>query len=140
MPAAGGQPVQISKGGGADGSESPDGRLVYYTKVAEIGPGLWSMPVDGGEEIRLLDSVWFGYWAVAQNGIYFIDFNVAPDAPRPVKFFNFQSREVTEIGTVEQSVSWANNPGFAVSPDSRWLLYSSLERTKADLMLVDNFR
>lgn len=139
-PAAGGQPVQISKGGGADGSESPDGRLVYYTKVAEIGPGLWSIPIDGGEEVRLLDSVWFGYWAVAQNGIYFIDFNVASGAPRPVKFFNFQSREVTEIGTVEKSVSWANNPGFAVSPDSRWLLYSSLERTDADLMLVDSFR
>ena len=98
------------------------------------------MPTDGGEETRLLDSVWFGYWAVAQNGIYFIDFNVASGARKPVKFFNFHNREVTEIGTVENSVSWENNPGFAVSPDSRWLLYSSLESTDADLMLVDNFR
>jgi hypothetical protein len=132
--------VQISKGGGADGSESPDGRLLYYTKVAEIGPGLWSVPIDGGEEVRLLDSVWFGYWAVAKNGIYFIDFNVTSGSRKPVKFFSFRNREVTEIGTVEMSVSWANNPGFAVSPDSRSLLYSSLESTDADLMLVDNFR
>lgn len=140
MPADGGQPVQISRGGGADASEAPGGRSVYYTKVAEIEPGLWSMPTDGGEEVRVLDSVWFGYWAVVRKGIYFIDFSVARGAPRPVKFFNFQNRQVTEIGSVEKTVAWDNTPGFAISPDSRWLLYSSLETTEADLMLVDNFR
>jgi hypothetical protein len=52
----------------------------------------------------------------------------------------FQSRQVTQVGTVENTVWWTNTPGFAVSPDSRWLLYSSLESSDADLMLVDNFR
>jgi hypothetical protein len=57
-----------------------------------------------------------------------------------VRFFNFRSRQVTQVGTVENTVSWTNTPGFAISPDSRWLLYSNLERRDADLMLLDNFR
>jgi Tol biopolymer transport system component len=139
-PLDGEEPVQLTKGGGAEASESPDGRIIYYTKVAEIGPGLWSVPTGGGDEQRILESVRFGYWAVVRRGIYFIDFDVPSDARRPVRFFNFQSRQVTQVGTVENTVSWSNTPGFAISPDGRWLLYTSLESTDADLMLVDNFR
>jgi hypothetical protein len=40
----------------------------------------------------------------------------------------------------EHTASWSNTPGFAISPDGRWLLYTSLESTDADLMLVNNFR
>ena len=139
-PLDGGEPVQLTKGGGAEAAESPDGRLIYYTKVPEIGPGLWTVATGGGQEERVLESVRFGYWAVARRGIYFVDFDVASEAPRPVRFLNFESRQVTQVGTVEKTVSWTNTPGFAVSPDGRWLLYTSLENTDADLMLVDNFR
>jgi hypothetical protein len=132
--------VQLTKGGGAEAAESPDGRTIYYTKVPEIGPGLWSIPTGGGHEERVLESVRFGYWAVARRGILFIDFDVPSEAPRPVRFLNFESRQVTQVGTVEKTVSWTNTPGFAISPDNRWLLYTSLENTDADLMLVDNFR
>jgi hypothetical protein len=135
----GGPPVQLTRGGGAEAAESPDGRLVYYTKVPEAGPGLWSVPAAGGPEVRMLESVRFGYWAIARAGIYFIDFDVPRDAPRPVTFFAFQTHEEVPIGTVEPTVSWSNTPGFAVSPDGRWLLYTSLESTEADLMLVDPF-
>lgn len=138
--AEGSQADQITRGGGAEALESPDGRYLYYTKVPEIGPGLWRIPTGGGEETRLLDSVRFGYWTIAPNGIYFIDFNVAPGSPRPVKFFNFDNHRVSEIGAVEKSVAWSTTPGFAISPDNRWLLFSSLESNDADLMLVDRFR
>jgi hypothetical protein len=120
--------------------QSPDGRVIYYTKVAEIGPGLWSVPVEGGEEEHVLESVRFGYWAVARSGIYFIDFDVPSEAVRPMRFFDFQSRQVRQVGAVENTVRWTNTPGFAISPDGDWLLYTSLESTDADLMLVDHFR
>jgi Tol biopolymer transport system component len=135
-----GEPLQLTRGGGAEAAESPDGRAIYYAYVPEMGPGLWRVPSDGGNEERVLASVRFGYWAVASDGIYFIDFEVPPDAPRPVKFFDFQSRQVMEVGAVESTVSSSNTPGFAVSPDGRWLLYSSLESTDADLMVVEHFR
>jgi Tol biopolymer transport system component len=140
IPVEGGAPEQITNRGGAESSESPDGRYLYYTKPPEAGPGLWKVPVTGGEEIVVLDSPRFGYWAVARKGIYFIDFDVPKDEPRPVKFFSFEDRQATVIGAVEKTVDWRNNPGFAVSPDRRWLLYSTLESTEGDLMLVDNAR
>ena len=140
LPLDGGEPVQLTKRGGAEAAESPDGRVVYYTKVAEIGPGLWKVPVDGGEEERVLESVRFGYWAVGRTGIYFIDFDMPSEAGRPIKFFDFQSRRVKQLGAVENTVKWTNTPGFATSPDGRWVLYTNLESTDADLMLVDNFR
>jgi Tol biopolymer transport system component len=140
MPTRGGLPVQITKAGGAEPLESLDGRMLYYTNVPEVGPGLWSIPTRGGAEVRVLDSVRSGYWAVTHRGIYFIDFHVANDAPRPVKFFNVQSHQTNQIGAVEKSVAWDSTGGLAVSPDGRWLLYSSRESTEADLMLVDNFR
>ena len=77
---------------------------------------------------------------MARRGIYFIDFDVASEAPRPVRLLNVESRQGTQVGTVEKTVSSTNTPGFAISPDTRWLLYTSLENTDADLMLVDNFR
>jgi hypothetical protein len=72
--------VQRAKGGGAEAAESPDGRIIYYRKVPEIGPGLWSVPASGGHEERVLESVRFGYWAVARNGVSLIDFDVPSEA------------------------------------------------------------
>jgi Tol biopolymer transport system component len=140
MPVDGGSPAQITKNGGADAWEAPDGRSIYFTKVPEAGPGLWNTPVEGGEETPVLSLARFGYWALVDRGIYFVDFDVPKNAPRPVKFFAFRDRRVRDVGTVEKTVDWRNNPGFAVSPDGRWLLYSALESTDGDLMLVDDFR
>jgi hypothetical protein len=140
VPLAGGEPMQMTTSGAAEAAVSPDGRTLFYAKVPEAGPGLWRLPADGGPETQVLDSVRFGYWTVSRGGIYFVDFAVAGDMPRPVKFFDFLSGRVTQVGTIEATVAWTNTPGFAVSPDGRWLLYTSLERTDADLMLVDDFR
>lgn len=140
VPVAGGERVQLTRHGGAEAAESPDGHTIYYTQVPQVGPGLWSVPSGGGDEVRILDSVRFGYWTVARHGIYFLDFDVPGNAPRPVKFFSLQSRVITQVGAVDNKVLWTSTPGFAISPDGRWLLYSSLESRDADLMLVDNFR
>jgi len=139
-PLDGGPSTQLTRSGGAEALESPDGQNLYYTKVPEMGAGLWTIPARGGEELRLLESPRFGYWAMSKSGIYFVDFDVVSDAARPVRFFNFDSRQVTQVGALEKTVSWTNTPGFAISSDGRWLLYTSLESTDADLMLIENFR
>jgi Tol biopolymer transport system component len=122
VPAGGGQSVQLTKGGGGEALESPDGTVVYYTKVPGAGPGLWSIPASGGKEMSVLDSPRFGFWAVARKGIYFIDFNVTQDAPKPVKFFNFEHRRVMQIGTVEM---WLGTAG-PDSPSARTAAGSSM--------------
>ena len=138
MPARGGNPVQVTKGGGGDAWESLDGRLLYYTKVPEEGPGLWSVPVDGGEEHKVLGGPWFKGWALTQKGIFFGDWAAEGDGSKPVKFFTFKTLPIT-IGSVEKTDT-GYFPSLTVSPDGRWLLYTSRERVDADLMLVDSFQ
>ena len=133
--------MQLARHGGAEAAESPDGHTLYYAKVPEAGSGLWSIPSEGGEEVRVLEEPRFGYWAMSRNGIYFVAFDALRRARRLVKFLSFESHEVTQVGEIEETVAWTNTPGFAISPDrSRRPWYTSLESVSADLMLVDGFR
>jgi len=50
-PAEGGKAVQVTQQGGREAIESFDGNLVYYTKSFGI-PGIWKVPVTGGDATR----------------------------------------------------------------------------------------
>ena len=80
VPLDGGPPVQITKNGGVFGAESADGRSLYYSKLE--APGIWKMPLQGGEEKRVLDQAGaeeWSNWALAPNGIYFRDAKQSKD-------------------------------------------------------------
>jgi Tol biopolymer transport system component len=70
----GGYPVQVTRKGGIFAAESVDGRFLYYLKFES--PGIWRMPLSGGEEIHILDRPagedWSN-WTLVPNGIYFVD-------------------------------------------------------------------
>jgi Tol biopolymer transport system component len=138
-----GPPVQVTRNGGIFAAESTDGRYLYYSKFES--PGIWKMPLNGGEEIRVLDRPagedWWN-WAPVQNGIYFLDSmrrTVAWDAnPRPaaVKFFDFATGKETSIFTMDKPWTF----GLAVSSDGRSILYTEREMAESSIMLVKNFR
>jgi Tol biopolymer transport system component/tRNA A-37 threonylcarbamoyl transferase component Bud32 len=139
VPAAGGPAVQVTKQGGFEAFESPGSELLYYTKGRGRG-GIWQMPVAGGEERQvpeLLDAGYWRYWAVLDDGIYF----VAPVATaRPaIKFFNFATRRVMQLGVLDGDPLQGPS-GFTVSPDGRWVLYAQADQSISDIMLVENFR
>jgi hypothetical protein len=120
-------PVQITRGGGYDSFESPDGRLLYYAK--ESSPGLWSVPVEGGPETRVLDAVRHFWWAVADAGIYFVNSDNAPraDPSRQLDFYSFKKRMVTQVGKIERELAPAT-PSVAVSHDGRRLLLVQMDQ------------
>jgi hypothetical protein len=135
----------MTRNGGIFAAESVDGRFLYYSKFES--PGIWRVPLNGGEEIRILDRPagedWDN-WALVQNGIYFVDLirrTVSGEAnPRPaiVKFFDFATGEETSICTLA-----AEKPyyvfGLAVSPDRGSILYNQREY-ESSIILVKNFR
>ena len=134
MPAEGGEAVQVTRKGGILAFESADGKWVYYTKRFEDS-ALWKVPRDGGEETQVLESVDQHAFAVVKEGIYFI--------PRPdsagrysIQFFNFATKKIRSIATIERPVDYY----LSVSPDGRWILYSQIDQSGSDLMLVENFR
>lgn len=139
VPAAGGQAMQVTKQGGFEAFESPDGKLLYYTKGRGAG-GIWRMPVEGGEEMQvpeLLNAGYCRYWAVLDDGIYFVS-QEASSRPA-IKFFSFATHRVTPIGVLERE-PLQGPPGLTVSPDGRWVLYVQVDQSISDIMLVENFR
>ena len=131
----GGEPVQITRGGGLLPLESPDGKYVYYNKGARAR-GLWRMPVGGGKEVRVLDSFKSEYACVVKDGIYYINSDAADQVA--LEFFDFATRREKRIaGLGKVSILPIC---VAVSPDRSQILYTQNDQTGADIMLVEGFR
>jgi Tol biopolymer transport system component/DNA-binding winged helix-turn-helix (wHTH) protein len=138
MPIAGGAAVQITKRGGFESYESFDGKYLYYTRGRGI-PGIWRMPVEGGEESLVLDHHQAGlwrYWRVVEQGIYFA---TTTETGPTLALLSFASGRVTEIARLPKGPE-RNIPGLAVAPDGRSLLYAQMDRSGSDLMMVEDFR
>jgi Tol biopolymer transport system component/DNA-binding winged helix-turn-helix (wHTH) protein len=135
----GGQAMQVTRQGGFEGFESPGGKYFYYAKGRRVA-GIWRIPVEGGEETLVLDHHRAGYWrcwAVTEQGIYFATAET-PSRPQ-IEFFSFATGKVTHVATIEKQIQ-AGTWGLAVSPDSRWILYTQLDQRGSDIMLMENFR
>jgi Tol biopolymer transport system component/DNA-binding winged helix-turn-helix (wHTH) protein len=137
MPSAGGPAAQVMRHGGFAAFESPDGRSLYYAKGLDV-PGLWRLPTNGGEEIefiRSLEAGYYGYWAVAENGIYYLDTTAKPG----IAFFNSTTHRTTRVFDLE-NLPARQAPGLAVSPDKGTILYTQVDALSSDILLVENFR
>jgi Tol biopolymer transport system component len=132
--ASGGEAARVTRKGGFAAFESPDSQWVYYAK-SDGASSLWKVPRDGGEETQVLESVEQHAFAIVNEGIYFI--------PRPdsagrylIQFYNFATKGIRSITMIERPI----RPFLSVSPDGRSILYSQVDQTGSDLMLVENFR
>ena len=140
-PAEGGRAVQVTKGGGFHGHESLDGRELYYAKSPNQ-PGLWKVPVEGGEEAPVLESLragFWGYWDVTATGIYYVERRQMEGAGCRyfLRFRDFASDRDRQVLAFDKRPF---NSGLAISPDSRWCLYTQVDQSDSDIMLVDDFR
>jgi Tol biopolymer transport system component/DNA-binding winged helix-turn-helix (wHTH) protein len=129
--------TQVTKHGGFLGVESYDGRYLYYVK--HFCAGIWRMPIEGGEEERIINlpEPWYlGYWDISESGVYFYD---VAASPRPtIKYYDFKSRRITTVLEPEgQAKIWSS--GISVSRDGRTLLYEMVHATST-LMVADEIR
>jgi Tol biopolymer transport system component/DNA-binding winged helix-turn-helix (wHTH) protein len=124
----GGSPIQVTRNGGIFGIESSDGKFLYFAKFQD--PGIWRMPLNGGEETRILDApeYWFN-WSLTNDGIYFLD-------GTSIQFFDFARRQKHSILTLDRDAS----DGLAISPDHKSLLFAQAKLSEANIVLVENFR
>jgi Tol biopolymer transport system component/predicted Ser/Thr protein kinase len=133
-PAEGGKAVQVTKGGGFAAFESYDGKTLYYAK-GQLQSALWMVPVAGGEETPVLEQMaGWGFWGLTQKGIYFDD-----DGTKAIEFYSFATRKVGRVVTPEKDPAYGY-PGLSVSPDSRWILYTQIDTSSSNIMVVKNFR
>ena len=118
--------------------ESPDGRTVYYVR-GQGEPGLWQVSTEGGEETRVFETGVGVNWAVVERGIYFLT-SQPRQAQYTLEFFDFATRQTTQITTLEGPRGTFVLSGLTVSPDERWVLYGQRDKIDFDLMLVENLR
>jgi Tol biopolymer transport system component len=130
--AGGGDAVQITRHGGYVAFESPDRRFVYYSK-ARGETSLWRVPVRGGKERQVLESVSWMNFAVVPEGIFFLPGHT--NQTHSIQFFNFLTAATMPIAPIEGTV----DIGLSVSPDQRYILYSQNDQQSSELMLVEKF-
>jgi len=145
MPASGGNAIQLTDNGGSRALESPDGAFVYYTQTMDKPSDLWRVPASGGHSVKVLDGVLRGAFAVMKDGIYYIDQLTAegavgyidqPAGETRLQYFDFANRRSTIVARKLGKVG----AFLTASQDGRTILFTRMDSSVDDLMLVDNFR
>jgi eukaryotic-like serine/threonine-protein kinase len=133
IPTSGGDAVQVTDNIGYVAFESPDGAHVYYTQTLSTPSALWRLPTSGGQPVKVLAGVINRAFTVLERGIYYID---RPSGESRLQYFDFANGRST---TVAGNLGDLRN-GLTASPDGRTILYTRVDSSVDDLMLVENFQ
>jgi Tol biopolymer transport system component/DNA-binding winged helix-turn-helix (wHTH) protein len=145
MPVSGGDGVQVTSNGGMAALQSTDGSYIYYVQTVEGPSPLWRLPVSGGVPVKVLEGAVMVSFAVLDGGIYYIDrpsgdgsvyYSDRPSGETRLQYFDFATRRSTivarNLGNVE--------PFLTATPDGGTILYTRIDSSVDNLMLVENFR
>jgi Tol biopolymer transport system component/DNA-binding winged helix-turn-helix (wHTH) protein len=127
-----GAETQVTRHGGFAAFESYDAKTVYYSKFT--GGGIWSVPVNGGEEQHLTDALHLGDWGnftVTETGLYLVDSSTEPGPT--ILYYNFQNRRTTPVVMLKQNAR-AGTSNLSSSRDGRTILYAQFECKGSILM------
>ncbi|MCB1019217.1 MAG: PD40 domain-containing protein [Acidobacteria bacterium] len=144
----GGQEQQVTKDGGYQAVESPNGGWLYYSKsIRRPGtpesvpgkgePGIFRMPLGGGAEQRVLEEGVHGRWALSRTGIYVL---TAGDRPPRIEFVQYETWDRRTLMTFPMGAQFGMSNSLGVSLDDRWIVYSKYDQAASDLMLVEDYR
>lgn len=135
VPAGGGSPEQVTPVSGYVGHESPDGRVLYFTRYDT--DGIWSLQLEGGEETQVVEefpaSTWSA-WTVQKDGLYYLR-----RTPEGAAVYRSDAGGETKIADFACTYM-EHSSGLSLSPDGSRMLTSCIDRAESDIMLVENFR
>ena len=135
----GGLPEEMS--GTAEGwvaEESPDSQWIYYSgHPVHRGTKLRRAPLRGGEATDVFPEQVAGRnFVVTEAGIWYMTPSPSLKERSLLRFYDFASRSTRPVYRTERPVG----PGLTLAPDGRRILFTQLDRTGSDLMLVENYR
>jgi Tol biopolymer transport system component len=139
MSVDGGEATRITRNGGFEPKDSPDGHDLFYLSHFPGQNGtaqLMRAAVGGGQESVVLERIRPFLWSVTESGIVFVTREEDFDA---LDIYRFSDQRVARVGRLGFRI-----PGIythmTVSHDGRWALATEMVRFDSDLMLLDNFR
>jgi Tol biopolymer transport system component/DNA-binding winged helix-turn-helix (wHTH) protein len=145
IPASGGDAIQVTSNGGFAAFESPDGAYLYYNQSMETPSPLWRLPVSGGIPVKVLEGVVRAAFSLVEEGIYYIDrpsgeggllYTDQPSGETRLQYFDLATHRTKTVARNLGNVFL----GLTASKDGRTILYSRVDSSMDDLMLVENFR
>jgi Tol biopolymer transport system component/DNA-binding winged helix-turn-helix (wHTH) protein len=116
--------------------ESPDSKVLYFPwRNDDANMMMLALDRPDGTPQQVPDMPKISseaQWAVVPDGIYFSPLN----NPRSICFYDFATRHTREIFRTDKDLA----EGMSISPDRRYMLYSQIDESNSDIMLVSNFR
>jgi Tol biopolymer transport system component len=135
------QPI-ASRQDAAQPVESADGKYIYF----RMRRSFWRVPVAGGgeEEEAIIpdhDLIWSTTIQPTRKGVYYFDFDRNRRAME-VSFWDYAAKKNTVVMRMSDFRGFDQNASsvFSVSADGKYLLYSRVDQSQTNLMVVDNFR
>ena len=110
--------------------EAMDGTRVFFYSEGRV----WSVSANGGGELPVPGVPLYVRWVPARSGGYFVD-----GGPRhfALHYFDTATQHAHKIVDFPNLfVMW----GLSLAPDGHALLFSGIEHSEGDIMLVEGFR
>jgi Tol biopolymer transport system component/DNA-binding winged helix-turn-helix (wHTH) protein len=134
-PVGSGAAVRLSEGGGGSSpQESADGTRVFFFKVEAQHIRAWSASANGGDERPVTGMPADVGWVPAPGGMYFIN---GPPRHFVLNYFDFVTQHVHKTADLPDLFAiW----GSTLSPDGHTILFSGIDHSEGDIVLVEGFR
>ncbi len=116
---------------------SPDGRRIYYAKPPPE-QGIWEMPAEGGDEVRIVDRGRGLNFDVADTGIFMLDVSTRPQAT--VEMFSFSSRQLTTVARLPPGLRFSTVAYFRVTRDGTSLMWVQFDQWHSDIEMLPGIR
>jgi Tol biopolymer transport system component len=131
IPAAGGNAMQVTHNGGGLPVESADGKYLYYVRFPVHGSSLalFRIPARGGPEVQFLPRVANFAFAVGAKAMYFMSDG------KSIQRLDLSSGKLSTLATPAKA-----GYGLSVSPDEAYVVWSQVDHSASELMLVEGFR
>jgi Tol biopolymer transport system component len=129
---SGGDPVQVTRTGGSDAFETPDGRWLYVVSP----PKLSRMRPDGGEETPLRNDIFSNYWTIGGRNVYVLEPASGNLLRAPFDGTAFET--VCRFDDTNRPTGGGTCIGLP--RDETYVIYRRNTRTVTTLMLIEGFR
>jgi eukaryotic-like serine/threonine-protein kinase len=135
-PADGGAPERLThEAGGPFACESADSKSLLFQPKDADSP-LMTMELPSDHARQLVACVRNSAFGVGSRGVYYVPCDPAPDPPLYV--LDPKTGRTVRLGRLD---GLGQRPlGLSVSPDGNTIIYPRRVLSRADLMLIENFR